>query len=1419
FGTDYTDEYGVFDIETLFEGETAINAFLNGRYVHVLDFNGNDALYSDAAETGTFEQIDFDNSNSSMGERNAYYHVNVLHDYVKELDGQIILPEHFPVTTNVSDYSYCDSGGPCNACASWLEAFFMDGGNMCTNMAFLNDVVYHEYGHVISRIQYTIFFPIVNKMDEAFSDYLANTMTNRREIAKGISISNPNAYLRPADAERKYPATECGDADINYYCHSEVLSGALWHMRENFIDKNGYDAGKTYADYLFHFAKYGKPNSFQNYLNEILLLDDNDGDLTNLTPNYKEICQAFGRHNINCPYASPYNCGEMKNDITLEANVSTPDDCMDITTSGITLDCAGHQIVGTDHASNGIDLYEIENATIKNCKISNFWAGIYLNDNGMFHPFFPSSLNNTITNNQLYDNNIGVAMFRTHDSYVQYNEIYDNVQYHGVYLSHSEGTEINNNKIYGNEQSGILASNDNSNLIIHDNNSFGNKASGVELMGSSSFANIYNNKTYDNWISGIQVVLDSDNHDIYNNISYNNGTNIRAYQSNDNKIYDNNVGDATVAASITVESNSQQNDIYENHIYCPNNGGGLVVRYGSIYNDVFDNNIYTADFSGIIFNQVEQNDARNNFIYGLSTESKGIRFLDSNMNVVEGGTIADNNYDVWSYNSFNTLRNVSFDKALVGFDDDESSITIEWFLDIKLENEFGIPIKNVNVTISNDFGQVFFGTTNMFGYIPTQIVKEYVHFGDGSKIYHTPHTIEAELEGFQSATEYVYMNQSKEIVIVLIDEKQPGAPCDSNEECSSGYCEGSVSNASRCCIAQPPEDGWYGGGNTFGCGIDSNSDYEDYYCNASGNEQFEVANTQNCDWQDDCTTWCVGNGVHGDLDFYVILNTNTCTSTGGELVEDCTTKTSTDTDGGDAPKLFGILTDFDSCSEGQCISSVDPYSDYCETDTKLWEHFPWNVTYDTKSYLCEDGFEEEATDDDAENNGDDPTYTKSCHAGVRAECSGGQFETENGDSGTDHCEGTCGTSENSCHFLEFYPVDSDDACPLNDTCTSKSYDADTEENTCNECKGENFWNLGGETAETTCCGDDSSEFKTIRNCEPDACISDSTDDACCISNDKCVYTSVCYDNEYSGDIDNDLKTELCNNGTWEIVTITAPQLLHPENNSIHLDADSLYFDWSDVPYADEYKLTIAHPVHGTFIFNPIESEYLLEATEWTLLKDGTYTWKVNAVVNAEEGPASEEWNFTKLTTPVQIFPYDGTTYAYRSEPVIAEWENTGAEKYKLKIILLNGMPFEQEIAGTEYVIPSNLWNILNDGTYKWSVASVVGSHNSPYSEEWHLTKDTIPVLLSPFNGAELDYAPVTFDWDDVENADFYKAKATIPGNPNPIEFQLPPDQSYFTIYEPGWNNLPNGEYTWQVKSVKGIKESNYSELWSFTKTG
>jgi len=277
YGEDTTDASGYYSIEVGTGGERNMFTRLRGDWAVVSNLTGGEAAHLDTVPPGTLLNIRWDNSNSLQNERNAYYHVCVVHDWVKGVDASWTGVDRItPVRVNETDY--------CNAYWDGDGITLGAGAGTCNDLAMFADVIYHEYGHGIVDFQYRPYSPS-GAMHEAFADYTACTITNEPYIGEGVI---DGGYFRTMDNNLRYPEDLTGEVHDD----GRIMGGALWHMRENL------SPDIALSDSLFHYAKFGGAVNFQDYFWDLLETDDDDGDLSNGTPHYYEIVEAFGRHGI-----------------------------------------------------------------------------------------------------------------------------------------------------------------------------------------------------------------------------------------------------------------------------------------------------------------------------------------------------------------------------------------------------------------------------------------------------------------------------------------------------------------------------------------------------------------------------------------------------------------------------------------------------------------------------------------------------------------------------------------------------------------------------------------------------------------------------------------------------------------------------------------------------------------------------------------------------------------------------------------------------------------------------------------------------------------------------------------------------------------------------------------------------------------
>jgi hypothetical protein len=176
-------------------------------------------------------------------------------------------------------------GGPINTKIELTKAACLYGG-----------VAYHEYTHTMIYDIYatlTIESDIgkegeADAMDEGFAFYFSSVFRNDpKDQGTGWDLS----------IGRKAPLTSSQDSHWN----GMIIGGAAWDLGR----QTGF-SNTTASELIFNaivaMRDKSTPHSWEQYLRTVYEEDDNDGDLTNGTPNYKSIYAAFtSMHNINSP--------------------------------------------------------------------------------------------------------------------------------------------------------------------------------------------------------------------------------------------------------------------------------------------------------------------------------------------------------------------------------------------------------------------------------------------------------------------------------------------------------------------------------------------------------------------------------------------------------------------------------------------------------------------------------------------------------------------------------------------------------------------------------------------------------------------------------------------------------------------------------------------------------------------------------------------------------------------------------------------------------------------------------------------------------------------------------------------------------------------------------------------------------------
>ena len=289
----YSDSNG--DVNLPLPNGTPIRYKLEGLYADVQTNNSTPDIFDNI---GNSNNILFDNSNSTVQERTAYYSVNMIHDHMKNVFPTFTSLD-FPIETNV------DVSGSCNAYySSGTINFYMqsstwgpvDPTDNCHATAKLPDVVYHEYGHAINDYRYGANGMWNGALNEGYADIWALSLTQNPVLGYGWDLTDPTISVRRYDQNRKvYPQDISGEV----HGDGEIIAGAFW---DTYLNLGNMQQMLDLFKYTYDGAPDG-PNGtegtvYTDVLIEVLYADDNDANITNGTPNDIDIIDAFALHGI-----------------------------------------------------------------------------------------------------------------------------------------------------------------------------------------------------------------------------------------------------------------------------------------------------------------------------------------------------------------------------------------------------------------------------------------------------------------------------------------------------------------------------------------------------------------------------------------------------------------------------------------------------------------------------------------------------------------------------------------------------------------------------------------------------------------------------------------------------------------------------------------------------------------------------------------------------------------------------------------------------------------------------------------------------------------------------------------------------------------------------------------------------------------
>jgi len=283
---DTTDPAGYYSIYVPGGQSRTVTSELKGPYVDVNYEDGADAYHSGSATHGIAHDFTWDTTGTAVGRRdeiNVYYHVLRNNDYVKAIDPAYTGTDYMMPATVAYGTGYD------NAFWDGYGIYFGEGGSYFRNLALFSDVIYHEYTHGVIDNHYEPAPDPPSDMHEGWADYWACTLNDDCDVGDGGLMLDGSPYLRTLCNTMRTPEDSIGEGHHD----GQILGGAMWDAR--------VVLGRSMVDTLYHYARYAFPYSWVDYLDEIILADDNffgDGNPSNGSPHACEIYAAFGNHGI-----------------------------------------------------------------------------------------------------------------------------------------------------------------------------------------------------------------------------------------------------------------------------------------------------------------------------------------------------------------------------------------------------------------------------------------------------------------------------------------------------------------------------------------------------------------------------------------------------------------------------------------------------------------------------------------------------------------------------------------------------------------------------------------------------------------------------------------------------------------------------------------------------------------------------------------------------------------------------------------------------------------------------------------------------------------------------------------------------------------------------------------------------------------
>ena len=284
----YADADGNFTLPS--SGNVTVSTGFNGQWFSVNNDAGSEATFNATIPNGGNGEV----NNSLITEyvlaqSDAYLHSNIVRDFV------LYYSPAYPVIGNESGFPVnVNLGSSCNAYYDYSSINFYNEAGGCSNTAF-SVIVHHEYGHHLVASANSG----QGAYGEGMGDVMGVLITGDAQLARGFYTSDCSNGIRNADNTCQYDPSGCSTCGSAIHACGQLISGTVWDLveiMEAYDPVNGFDIAAQLA--IDSMPLHSGTSIDGTILLDYLTLNDDDGDLSNGTPNLDQIQQAFTLHNM-----------------------------------------------------------------------------------------------------------------------------------------------------------------------------------------------------------------------------------------------------------------------------------------------------------------------------------------------------------------------------------------------------------------------------------------------------------------------------------------------------------------------------------------------------------------------------------------------------------------------------------------------------------------------------------------------------------------------------------------------------------------------------------------------------------------------------------------------------------------------------------------------------------------------------------------------------------------------------------------------------------------------------------------------------------------------------------------------------------------------------------------------------------------